>query len=85
MINIKKKMTLNYPKYNSVCSYGIFSLGTQERVRNSRGKRAIGVRAIEGLLYNICDLSNLVHGKMLISVTVGNVCGYFVTFSLPSS
>ena len=29
---------------------GIFQ-GTQERVRNSRGKRAIGVRAIEVLLY----------------------------------
>ena len=26
-----KKITLNYPKYNGVCSYGIFSLGTQER------------------------------------------------------
>ena len=28
-----------------------FFLGTQEPVRNSRGKRAIGVRAIEVLLY----------------------------------
>ena len=28
-----------------------FFLGTQERVRNSRGKRAISVRAIEVLLY----------------------------------
>ena len=28
-----------------------FSLGTQERVRNSRGKRAISVRATEVLLY----------------------------------
>ena len=26
-------------------------LGTRERVRNSRGKRAIGVRATEVLLY----------------------------------
>ena len=49
--NIKKKITLNYPKYNNVCSYGIFSQGTQERVRDSRGRRAIGVRAIEVLLY----------------------------------
>ena len=24
IINIKKKITLNYPKYNNVCSYGIF-------------------------------------------------------------
>ena len=28
-----------------------FFLGTQERVRNSRGKRAVSVRAIEVLLY----------------------------------
>ena len=28
-----------------------FPLKTPERVRNSRGKRAIGVRATEGLLY----------------------------------
>ena len=26
-------------------------LGTRERIRNSRGKRVIGVRAIEVLLY----------------------------------
>ena len=52
IVNMKKKITLNYPKYNNVCSYGIFSIGTQERVGNSRGKRAIGVRAIEDLLYN---------------------------------
>ena len=43
IINIKKKIALNYPKYNNVCSYGNFSLGTQEQ--------AIGVRAIEVLLY----------------------------------
>ena len=33
--NIKKIITLNYPKYNNVinvCSYGIFFQGTQERV-----------------------------------------------------
>ena len=29
-----------------------FFLGIQERVRNSRGKRAISVRATEVLLYN---------------------------------
>ena len=33
-----------------------FFQGTQKRVRNSRGKRAINVRAIEVLLYyNIID------------------------------
>ena len=30
---------------------GLFSLVTQERVRNSRGKRAISVRATAVLLY----------------------------------
>ena len=38
IINIKKKMTLNYPKDNKVCSYEIFFQGTLERVRNSHGK-----------------------------------------------
>ena len=40
-----KKITLNY--YNSA-TMGFFK-GTQERVRNSRGKRAISVRGIEVL------------------------------------
>ena len=34
------------PKLSQICNYG-----TQERVQNSRGKRAINVRAIEVLLY----------------------------------
>ena len=46
--NMSKKNTLNYPKSAAI---GFF-LGTQERVRNSRGKRAISVRAIEVLLYS---------------------------------
>ena len=45
--NIKKKIILNYPKSAVL---GFFQ-GTQERVRNSRGKRANSVRATEGLLY----------------------------------
>ena len=44
----RKKITLNYLKS---AAKGFFFLGTQERVRNSRGKRAISVRAIEVLLY----------------------------------
>ena len=44
---IKKKITLNYPK----SAAKEYFLGTQERVRNSRGKRAISVRATEVLLY----------------------------------
>ena len=47
IFNIKKKMTLNYPKSAAMD----FVQGTQERVRNSRGKRAISVRATEVLLY----------------------------------
>ena len=39
-----------HPNLIQICSYGIF-LGTQERVRKSRGKRAISVRATEVLLY----------------------------------
>ena len=51
IINLKKKITSNYPKYNDVCNCRNFVLGTQERVRNSSGKRAISVRANEVLLY----------------------------------
>ena len=47
---LKRKITLYYPKYNDNCSYGFFSLGTHERVPNSRGKRAIGVRVIQILM-----------------------------------
>ena len=46
--NVNKMNTLNYPKSAAM---GFFFQGTQERVRNSRGKRAISVRAIEVLLY----------------------------------
>ena len=47
IFNINTKMTLNYPKSAAMR----FSQGTQERVRNSRGKRVISVRAIEVLLF----------------------------------
>ena len=47
-----KKITLNYPKSAAMKLF----LGTQERVRNSHGKRAISVRAIEVLLYVCMDL-----------------------------
>ena len=43
----KKIITLDYPKSAAL---GFFP-GTKERVRNSRGKRAIRVRATEVLLY----------------------------------
>ena len=38
-------------KLIQICSYKIIFQGTQERVRNSHGKRAISVRAIDVLLY----------------------------------
>ena len=40
----------NHLKLSQICSYGLCSKGTQERVRNSHGKRAISVLAIEVLL-----------------------------------
>ena len=45
--DIKKQITLNYPKSAAIR----FFLGTQARVRNSRGKRVISVRVIEVLQY----------------------------------
>ena len=45
--NIKKKVDLIYPKSAAI---GFFQ-GIQERVRNSRGRRAISVRGTEVLLY----------------------------------
>ena len=41
----------NHSRSSQICSYGILFLRTQERVRNSRGKRATSVRATEVLLY----------------------------------
>ena len=46
---LKKKINLLQP--------GEFFQGTLERVRNSRGKRAISVRAIEVQLYFLCMCS----------------------------
>ena len=48
IFNLKKttKNTLSYPKSAAT---GFFQ-GTQERVRNNNGKRAVSVRAIEILL-----------------------------------
>ena len=52
LINLKKK-TQNYPKYNIHVIFAAmgFFLGSQERVRNSRGKRAISVRVTEIQLF----------------------------------
>ena len=50
IINIKRNSHKIIPHIIMSAAMG-FSLGTQERVRNSHGKRAIGVRVIEVLLY----------------------------------
>ena len=51
---------LNIPKYLFFLSYRKSFLGIQKRVRNSHGKRDIGVRVIEVLLhlyyFNSCGL-----------------------------
>ena len=50
IINIKRKspeISQNTLMHAAI----IFLLGTQERVRNNRGKRAISVRATEVILY----------------------------------
>ena len=52
IFNIKQK---NHPKLSQIRSFKIFVQGIQERVRNSRGKRAISVRATDGLLYKVSD------------------------------
>ena len=35
IINIKKKITQNYPKYNNVCSYGIFPQGLKNEFKKA--------------------------------------------------
>ena len=55
-LKIKKKIILDYHKSANMGSVP----GTQERVRNSCGKRAINGRAIEVLLYlGSRDLENV--------------------------
>ena len=52
-INIAKE---NHPNYHK-SPWNEFFLGTQERVRHSRGKRGISVRAIEVLMYVVIRFS----------------------------
>ena len=54
IFNMNKKKTIHCPKSAAVA----FFQGTQVRVRNSRGKRAISVRAIEVLLYIIVSIAS---------------------------
>ena len=48
---------------------GFFLLGSQERVRNSHGERAISVRAMEVLLYAVCRLNSDGEVIVLVSLT----------------
>ena len=85
VITIKKKITINYPKYDNVCSYGISFLGTQKRVRNSRSKRAIRDRATEVLLYcmkRIVFLLVSCVSDIFSFDLVGAVCGLSVCIRL---
>ena len=63
----KRKITLNYP---TDAALGFFQ-GTQERIRTSRGKRAISVRAIEVLLYHevLSYLSKELHLNLMYNKT----------------
>ena len=70
IFNIKNEISLNYPKSATM---GFFQ-STQERVRNRRGKRAIGVRATECLLYfQNATLQNLYLVSFFITVSL---CDY---------
>ena len=48
---IFKKINKVTPNYSKSAAMEFFQ-GTRKRVRNSRGKRAISVRATQGLLYS---------------------------------
>ena len=68
-LNVKNKIILNHPKSATI---GLFQ-GTQERVRNSHGKRAISVRAIEVPLYIIkqCAMRPMIYTQY-----IQRVCRY---------
>ena len=84
IFNLKKKnITLNYPKSVAMP----FFQGTKERVRNTRGKRTISVRATEGLPYvetlghraDIGELPSLEYQRTLASLPFTPQCGTIVT------
>ena len=63
------------PELSQVCNYGVLFLGSQERVQNSRGKRAISVPVIEVLLYTVfCFVS--VHYSRCHSLDVAGAYNY---------
>ena len=46
---------------------------TQERVRNNRGKRAVSVRATEGLLYSLLVKQRFFESSSTHGITHGNI------------
>ena len=60
IFNIKIENQINL---SQICSFGILFQGTHERVRNSRGKRATSVRAIEVLRYLVKKSSHYARDK----------------------
>ena len=56
-ISKKEKSPFNYPTSAAVG----FLQGTQDRVRNNRGRRAISVRATEVLLYFVYGKASRAH------------------------
>ena len=58
-----KDIKENHPKLSLICSYGNLFLGSHKRVRNSHGKRAISVRAIEVLLYRVALTDTALQGS----------------------
>ena len=69
IFNLTKKITLYHPKLHL---WDLFQ-ETQERARNSRGKRAISVRATESLLYSKLLWRNMGKKKETILSTVLSV------------
>ena len=54
IITIKKKITLNYPKYNYVCSYGIFSDGLKNEFETAVVNEPSGLEPLKFYLSIVC-------------------------------
>ena len=77
IINIKKRKSEIIPNTIISAAMSFFLLGTQERVQNSRGKRAISVRAADVQLYYLSQVS--------ASYGRDEICILFTHFSPPVS
>ena len=59
IINIKKKITLNYPKYNDVCSYGIFSKGLKNETAVVNEPSVFDPLKFYCIQWNFCGMNRL--------------------------